>query len=60
MKLYNCRLEFSEKIQAENEDEAMEKFLEVLDSLSSGWEEDNTYIDEVNKLDIENEVIEND
>lgn len=45
MNLYNCKLSFEEQIQAEDEDEAMEKFLNLLNNLSGGWEADNTEIE---------------
>jgi uncharacterized protein YggL (DUF469 family) len=47
MKLFNCKLSFEEIIKAKDEDKAMEKFIDLLDSLSGGWEQDNTEIEEV-------------
>lgn len=47
MAKYNCKLSFEEDVEAKNEDDAIEKFIDILDSLSSGWEVDNTEIKEV-------------
>jgi len=48
-KKYKCLLSWEEIIEAETEDEAMEKFLEVIDGLGFGWEQDNTKIEEIIK-----------
>ena len=50
MKQFKCLLSFEEIVEAEDWFEANEKFMDMIDSLSSGWEEDNTEITEIEKF----------
>lgn len=49
MKTYKCLLSFEEIIKAKDEQEAMDKFIDILACLGMGWESDNTEIEEVKK-----------
>jgi len=50
MKQFKCLLSFEEVVEAEDWQEAREKFINIIDSLSSGWEDDNTEITEMEEF----------
>ena len=47
MTKYNCILSFEHELVAEDREEAMEKFMDMLDSLADGWMKDNTEITKI-------------
>ena len=50
MKTYKCTLSFEDEVQAEDINEAKEKWIDMICNLSSGWEMDNTTIEELDNL----------
>jgi hypothetical protein len=50
MKQFKCVLSFEEIVEAEDREEARIRFLECIEGLSGGWEEDNTEITEIEDL----------